>query len=238
MGADRKRWQEMAGKAAAELAIVVVGVTLALWADDWASERADREEETSRLAALRTNIAETVADVDEHLQEAEQAMENLRAIVTEEPASANELRDRIAWGMFYGPVFSPQLNVYDDLKSSGELSLLTDPDLRSALARMDASMGRIELAQSDLTAVQQMHIDSYSVDSTNVRIFYGEELGLHRPDVSGTDQLDFASDPGFKSRMVLKLDLVMQLELRFREAQEVLLDVQNLIDQQLGNDHS
>ena len=228
----------MVGKAAAELAIVVVGVTLALWADDWASERADRENEQSRLVALRDNIDETLVDVEEHLGDAEEAAKNLRAIVSEMPAPANEMRDRISWGLFYGPGFSPQLNVYDDLKSSGELSLLTNPSLRSALAKMDASMGRIELAQSDLTSVQQMHVDSYAVDSTNVRIFYGEELGLHRPDVSDTDHLDFADEPGFKSRMVLKLDLVAQLGIRFREAQEVLLNVRDLIDEQLASDNN
>jgi hypothetical protein len=233
---ERRRWQELAGKAAAELAIVVVGVTLALWADDWASERADRQKERSRLIALRDNIDVTLLDVEEHLRDAVEASRNLRAIVSEVVAPPNEMRDRISWGLFYGPVFSPQLNVYDDLKNSGELSLLTNPLLRSALARMDASMGRIELAQSDLTSVQQMHIDSYSVDSTNVRIFYGEELGLTRPDVTDTNQLEFANEPGFKSRMVLKLDLVSQLEMRFREAKDVLLDVRTLIDEQLGRD--
>lgn len=235
MTVERKRWQEMAGKAVAELLIVVVGVTLALWADDWASERADREKEHSRLVALRENIGETLVDVEENLREVVEASKNLREIVGETPASLNERRDRISWGLFYGPVFSPQLNVYDDLKNSGELSLLTNPALRSALARMDASMGRIMLAQSDLTTVQQLHVDSFAVNSTNVRIFYGEELGLYRPDVSDADQLEFANDPGFKSRMVLKLDLVSQLEIRFGEAQTVLLSVQDIIDEQLGS---
>lgn len=226
----------MAGRAAAELAIVVTGVTLALWADDWASERADREKEQSRLVALRDNIDETLVDVEEHLRDAGEATRNLHAIASEIQAPPNEMRDRISWGLFYGPAFSPQLNVYDDLKNSGELSLLTNPFLRSALARMDAGMSRIELAQSDLASVQQMHVDSYAVDMTNVNIFYGEELGLRRPDVSGTDQLDFANEPGFKSRMVLKLDLVTQLEMRFREAQEDLLSVRDLIDEQLTLD--
>ena len=214
---------------------MVLGVSVALWADNWVAERSDRQKENARLIALRDNVYETLVDVDDHLEQAVLVAEQLRTIITNPTAPAEEMRDRLSWALFYGPVFSPELNVYDDLKSSGELSLLTDSALRSALARMDAAMGRIQLAQSDLTNVQQLHIDSFAIDSTPVRLFYAEEIGLERIDTSGEDPFAFVEDPRFRGRMVLKLDLVTQLEMRFREAGEALVQVRELIDKQLDN---
>ena len=231
----RRDWGELAGRMAAEFAIVVLGVSLALWADDWASDRSDRRKEISRLSALRDNVDETLIAIGDHLDEAKQASKHLRAVITNPSAPPQELQERLGWALFYGPVFSPELNVYDELKNSGELSLLTNAELRSALARMDASMRRIELAQSDLTAVQQMHIDSFAVDSAPVRLFYAEEVGLARLTPGDDAPFAFVDDPRFRGRMVLKLDLVGQLELRFRQAEDSLSRVRESIDQQLDS---
>jgi hypothetical protein len=218
---------------AAEFAVVVLGVTLALWADDWASERSDRAEEAARLVALRANIDETIVDVRTHLDEVVEAAVHLRDIVEQSPASIDELRVRLGWGLFYGAVFSPALNVYDDLKSSGELSLLTNPELRSALATLDAGMGRIQLAQSDLSNVQQLHIDSFALNSTNMRVLYGDVVGVPWLETIDEDQLKFVEEVQFINRMLLKLDLVNELESRFRDVENTLLRVRSMIDEQL-----
>ena len=44
-------WRQWFARAAAELAIVVLGVSVALWADNWAAERSDRHKEAARLVA-------------------------------------------------------------------------------------------------------------------------------------------------------------------------------------------
>ena len=61
------------------------------------------------------------------------------------------------YGLLYGSTFYPELNVYDDLKSSGELALLTNPELLRSLATMDSRLELMRIAQADLTAVQQLH---------------------------------------------------------------------------------
>jgi hypothetical protein len=43
----------------AELAVIVLGVLIALWADGWVAARADREIERNRVEALRDNVAAT-----------------------------------------------------------------------------------------------------------------------------------------------------------------------------------
>ena len=56
-------WRLWSGRLAAELAIVVLGVTIALWADGWVAERGERREETARLQALTDNVTETLAAI-------------------------------------------------------------------------------------------------------------------------------------------------------------------------------
>jgi hypothetical protein len=41
----------------AELVVIVLGVLIALWADGWVAERADRRVEASRIAVLRQALA-------------------------------------------------------------------------------------------------------------------------------------------------------------------------------------
>lgn len=45
MFASQKKWHELAIRLVAELAIVVLGVSIALWADSWVASRSDRLEE-------------------------------------------------------------------------------------------------------------------------------------------------------------------------------------------------
>jgi hypothetical protein len=44
------KWRGLLGQLAAEIVVVVVGVTIALWADGWVAERSDRTVEIGRPA--------------------------------------------------------------------------------------------------------------------------------------------------------------------------------------------
>lgn len=72
------------------------------------------------------------------------------------------------------PTFEPQMNVYEDLKSSGQLALLKDPEVRQALAAVDAQLRRIQLAQADLSTVQQLNLDSYAIRRMDFPLLQGE----------------------------------------------------------------
>ena len=233
MTAEGNRWQQLALKAGAELAIVVVGVTLALWADDWASERGRRALEQTRLQALSENVDQTLAELHGDRADATAAASAIRGLINGKEMSVNESREAIRFGLLYGPAFSPELNVYDDLKNSGELALLTDADLRRSLAQMDSSLELIRLAQEDFSGVQHLQIDSFAVDHTDLGVFYGEDVGLDWRSIDDAAIDEIVNDQRFRNRMHLKLDLVTQIELQFGTAEDVLIDVQWLIQSQL-----
>ena len=235
MTTDGNRWQQLALKAGAELAIVVVGVTLALWADDWASERGRRALEQTRLQALSENISQTLVELRRDRANATAAATAIRSLINDAPKSVDESRDAIRYGLLYGPAFSPELNVYDDLKNSGELALLADADLRRSLARMDSSLDLMRLAQEDFSGVQHLQIDSFAVDHTDLGVFYGEDIGLAWQSIDAAVIEEIIGDQRFRNRMHLKLDLVTQMEIQFTTTEEVLVAVQRLIESLLND---
>jgi hypothetical protein len=212
-----------AARVVGELTIIVLGVLIALWADGCAQERADRTIEESRIVALQENVSATAAALAEARVEAQQAAQALREIAYWEdlPAPSRQSEEVILQGFLFGPSFAPELNVYVDLKSSGELALLRSAELRQALGRLDATLEQVYLLQDDMTAVQQLNYDPYIIQQLALDGMFGENLGLDglpRSPAPGPDDLT-----RLRTLALFKLDLVALLL-------EALDDVQQALD--------
>ena len=136
-------------------------------------------------------------------------------------------------GLLFGLAFHPEMSVYDDLKNSGELALLTSPALREALSSMEAGLEQLQYFQADLTTVQQLNIDSYMIDHMDLMSFYGEMLGMQLSDDELRADLGFIADTEFRNRVLLKLDLVTQLEMVIATAESRVIAVKQNIEAEL-----
>jgi len=230
-------WRGLAGRLAAEFAVVVIGVSIALWADGWVAARNDREVEVARLVALQDNVNVSLTELRLVVENTSGAKDALRQLVALHRLDFTiaEIQRLLLYGLLYGPSYSPELNVYDDLKSSGELALLTNSNLRRALARMESRLHLIELAQSDFAAVQELSIDSYIIDHLDMRLVYGSSLGTDYV-VGDVDKiLEFTSEIQFQNRILLKLDLITSIENDYSNMESALLEVQTIIAFQLSS---
>lgn len=223
-------------KAIAEVGLIVVGVTLALWADAWLAHRGDQQKERARLVALSDNAEETLEEVRGARAEASEAADVLRRIVQLEPPdrAGEDVLGLLRHGLLYGSSLHAEMSVYDDLKNSGELALLTNPELRRALSQLDTRLERLRLAQADLTTVQQIDVDTYMVDHIDLRAVYGKVTGLPKPADRRDPDLGFVSDAEFQNRMLLKLDLITQLERELQNVEIRLLEVQRHLASELN----
>ena len=229
-----RKWRPLLARFSAEFAIIVLGVSIALWADGCVSERADRVEEEARLYGLQDNVRKTREDVCAERGNAAGAIGAFEALFAGD--ESDDIADIVRYAILYGPTFSPELNVYDDLKNSGELALLTNPSLRQALARMDSRLQRLELAQSDLLTIQQLNVDTYMIENLDMQLLIGPVLGIDpEPDESTLD-LGFLNDREFRNRMLMKLDLVTQLEDALGDADAALVEVHRQIAAQIPSD--
>jgi hypothetical protein len=235
MNESRSSRPGLAMRLGAELAIIVVGVLLALWADAWVGARADRRIEHNRVEALRDNVVASRGRLESASEEAQAAYDALAEIAYwQDPARVSEREDLVLQGFLFGPVFTPEVNLYADLKSSGDLALLTNVDLRQAPARMDATFEQLDLLQADLTMVQQLNFDPFVVREFALGATMGPYLGLEdlpadapSPDV----------DPRILRNLALfKLDLVEQLMAKYADAADALDAVEAAMreDEQAG----
>ena len=136
-----------------------------------------------------------------------------------------ELLEDIRYVLTYNPVLALELNVYDDLKHSGELALLSSSSLRRELATMDSRLERVRSAQDDLLTVQQLHVDSYMIEHLDL-----DELRLLDPEAALTNtatvDMGFIAEREFRNRIHLKLDLITQFLEALDHAESTLLAVE------------
>lgn len=230
MNDSQSRIRQLGVRLVAEFAIVVLGVTVALWADGRVTERNQRETEAARLAALDDNLRSTLTELRDERESAETAARALRLLVTVEPdeLTGEEFHEALLAGFLYVPTFQPELNVYEDLKNSGELALLTEPRLRRSLAAMDARLEELRAARSDMETVQQLNLDAYLLTRLDLRSIMGDLLELDRGDPGDPDR-SFAATLEFKNLAIFKLDLIVQIMELFEEAEGALTAVHQLV---------
>ena len=232
---SERHWREVLGRLAAEFAVVVLGVTLALWADGWVAERHDRAVEAARLIALQDNISGTLVELRGEIDNAAEAAAALRKLVSlqQHGLDDDDVLKLLLAGLFYGSTFYPELNVYDDLKNSGELALLTNPGLRRSLATMDAQLEQVQLAQADLATVQQLNMDSFLINRLDLLPLIGPYTGLDNIAQDARLDLGFTSELIFRNLVLFKFDLVTGLEREFQDVTAALIAVQRSIESQL-----
>jgi hypothetical protein len=231
---DSRRIGALVGRAGGELALIVLGVTVALWADGWVSEREDRVVESVRVRALSENVQTTLERVREAGAEAASAVLALRYLSSlPSSGTTEEIERALLVGFFYVPVFNAELDVYDDLKNSGELSLLRDGSLRRALSSLDGALGQLRLYQQDVATVQQLNFDRYLIGRIDLRGILGSYLRLGRTPSEGGTDISFVQDLEFRNLVLFKLDLAEQMSRQFDRVEGASIAVQESIAAQL-----
>lgn len=227
---NQSRLSQLGLRLVAEFAIVVLGVTVALWADGRVTEQNQRETEAARLAALDDNLRSSLTELRQEQESTEGAAQALRRLVSigPEELTGEELHEALLYGFLYVPTFQPELNVYEDLKNSGELALLTEPKLRRSLAAMDARLEALRAAQADIETVQQLNLDAYLLARVDLQSIMGDFLGLDGVDPGEAD-LSFARTLEFRNLAIFKLDLIVQIAKEFEEAEGALTAVHQLV---------
>jgi len=139
--ANRKaKWR----RGLAELLIIVLGVLIALWVDNWNGEREDRLLEQEYLSTLATDLRADLVELDEASERArlnERAAQALYDAIQGTGSLAPDSLSRFVLqaGFLYFPAYSPY--TFEDLTSTGNLRLLRSEEIRRALAAYHNEIG-------------------------------------------------------------------------------------------------
>lgn len=237
--AGARRWRTLGPRLGLEFAVVVFGVFIALWADAQVAARAERRIEAARLDALRAGINTTLMELREFSADVRDDRTLLREMLVP-PAGDEDTGARsteaVAIALLGGAsAFHPQLVVYDDLRSSGELSLL-DAGVRGTLSSMDQRLRRLDGAQQDLTMVQQLNFDAFAMRNVDLVPLLGGYLELTEevepPSRAQYDALVATRE--FRNLAVFRLDLLTNILRLAGELEEALETASAAVDERLG----
>lgn len=230
---DRGRF---AARILAELIIIIAGVMIALWADSRVAARASRSTEGARLEALQANVHTTAAELHDYDERLERARHALRVLLASSRPNARPAADtlRAAFVLGFLDVLSlqPQLDVYDDLRSSGELGLLDDPNLRRALSAMQAARQDLASAIDDLATVQQLNFDPYLIRNTDMLLLFPDSTNAAASAYPNW-LAGVLSDREFRNLVVFKLDLIDVLDRAADRMDEAVGRADSAIDERL-----
>ncbi|MBT8396480.1 MAG: hypothetical protein HKO65_05335 [Gemmatimonadetes bacterium] len=172
---NRVNWTQ----AFAEVALLVVGIGLALAADAWNEYRLDRVAEAEYLTALKGDFEQTRANFrrtnanNTGYRNHSLAMLNLLA---EPPLTVpSDSLKKHAYTSFLISPFRPVLGTYFDMVNSGKMELLQSDSLRSALAQFETSLRWLDDNYREGFDQWNQIQAPFLVRNANARSFIGEE---------------------------------------------------------------
>ena len=241
----------LVAKSLLELTVIVVGVLIALTADDWWADRNERFEEQELLIAMRDDVAATIELSERNLGNAGRIRDALRTLSagsegpagTAEPTDLDHLMQLALWDLATTQV---QMSAYAEARNSGYTRLIRDPELRRTLARFDHRLEALRTIEGDVYDHQQLKMDPYLLANSEVARFspwvHAESLlldgvsSLSEP-LPTLDQLDhrvLLDDLIFRNHVAAKYYLISNLVEDASALHVILQELRTLIDARLA----
>ncbi len=211
---NRLNWRLLLG----EFVVIVVGVLMALWVDQLREARVNQELEVEYLESLVTDLDADLAQFDSAeawMRRSETAAATVLALYEGSPPTEN-VADLVAAVETAGWQFVPTItrNTIDDLRSTGNLRLIRDPDLRRAIASYYLTVENVSIPLADM---RNRIWAQYDARVANV-LGPGERLGVLQswPGSFGqgtTSDAVEAADPPTADQLIAALRAFPELEI-------------------------
>ena len=238
----------------AELFVIVIGVLIALWADQWLAHRIDERTEREYLVALNEDTSVSLRRLDVNLQQISRfrdAASNLSSLPIEGPYPANkELIDLLGLALFELDFFDHRLSTHQDLQTTGRLGLISSSEVRRSLAEVDTMLADVQASQSDLIGVQSTIVDPFLARRTDLSAVAksgyaatdtGElsEAGYASADsligdAVGTDHSELMRDREFRGVLAFRIVMLSEQMESYVRLRARLAELQGHIDSALN----
>ena len=190
---------------ALDFVIVVVGVFMGLQVQQWAQTRDDRAEEVRYLRALANDMDASITFAREQIDfiakqtTAQQRLANI-SVGRGLPIERTELDDLMHRGLYELYTTQRRLVTFDELKNTGKLGLLGDPELRARLQELEAELGRLSAYENDAMQQYYSFSDPFMVRQYDLRGVVSQE-----PAQKGTQAIDWIPVPNEVETLIAAL---------------------------------
>jgi len=135
-----------------EVSLIVIGILIALFINDWATERADRKLEAEYLQRIGDELRDDRVVLESIIRGANEGRlwaEYLSEFYDGRVAEPDQQRLVVAIANFgLDPIdLVFDMSTFNDLVSTGRLSLISDPEVRQAIQRAYAGLQRLAPAR-------------------------------------------------------------------------------------------
>ncbi len=134
---EAKRIGRSWGRYAAEFIVVFLGVWLSLLTEDWRQDRQDRNTERLALEGIVQELEADIQDMDGNLERAQRGLSAATWLISNRQSDPEP--DRVVTSLTeIGPCSFPFMgsSQYTALRSSGELNLIRNRDLRNSISEV------------------------------------------------------------------------------------------------------
>lgn len=140
------------GKALAELALIVIGITLALAFENWNTDREMRDQELTLLGELLADLQETHSDLKSDISQAEKVLAQTEQILrwySGDDRFADAIRD-LGSVCFSGHELFATTTTYESIKTIG-VDLIRNDFIRTKTAKIfEQSLARVYMSEDRL----------------------------------------------------------------------------------------
>ncbi|MDX1570880.1 MAG: DUF6090 family protein [Xanthomonadales bacterium] len=219
-----------------ELVIVVVGIVLGIEVANWNEERLERREEQAYLERLHADLESAIVDVTQGRDGIRswrtRAHETLFALIENDPEAAADDTGFELQASTRIALAEPQMATLHELISAGNLGIISNPDLRVALSRLDARIKNLDghnLILVPFAAENAVIIQSRLVPVEEVDTRTG---GWHHR--IGYDFDELAADREFQNALGFALRLQRANDSWLTQMVEELVRVRDLLEAELA----
>lgn len=193
-----------------EIILVVIGILIALQVNNWNNHRNERAAEKTYLEALKTEFRTNLSTLDEAIGSNEKLALQLGEILTFfnpkklDTLSSEKIGQAIGEALRYGVVFNPTTAVQKDIVSSGNLRLISNPDLRQKIASFETVLETIRSQETGASEARN-DVGNNITEKISFRAIF-ESVGFK---VSGSSELEYAdikqlfSSIEFENKLIL-----------------------------------
>jgi hypothetical protein len=158
----RIRGNQQSSSLLLEVLMIVVGINVALWFEDWFQDLENAEIEERYLVDLRDDLQNDIDALDQIISSTEKKSERVAKYIELMPELA-DLPPEEQTVAIYTPAgyqfFEPSDFTYRSMQESGDFRLLRDRDIKKSILKLDRRHKLIALLQSNyLQAVDDVYL--------------------------------------------------------------------------------
>ncbi len=168
----RKRSAQYFLYAFGEIVLIVMGIMIAMQINSWSRYRSDRALERNFLHRFQIDLQDDLANFGEEVEICQRGLEAVKeavALLHSENVEEDFYKLNLLYDLAYIDSFNPQYTTYEELESTGQLSLIRDESLRLAIQKLYAYYNRMEVGFDHIFIWRKNTTNGYDSETANLQ---------------------------------------------------------------------